>query len=399
MSYFGHGVPMERPSCPVLGGKIGASLLILLSPWFAIAQQSTPGVNAPGAGQDSSRTNVLDEHQTFITGRVQFDDGSPPNTDIKIERVCGSTVYLEGHPDSKGNFGVNLGGRSYASDSASASSKGAEGGMRGEALTSGMPGAKLMTERDIYGCELRAAYPGYRSDGINMTSRRSFDQPDVGTIILHRIAGIQGTTISFTSAQAPKEAKHAFDKGATQESKKDWKAAANSFHDAVKIYPQYAAAWFELGRLEQAQNRLDQARQFYERALQEDPKYTSPYERLALLAIQEGKWEEAARISQKGLDLNSVEFAGLWYYNAVSLYNLHKVDLAAQSADKAVNLDRFRKFPEAQLLLAGVLTEQRKYAAAVLHLRAYLEEVPGAPNAGELRKKLAALEPLVAAQN
>src|SRR5580658_8791601 len=91
-------------------GKAGAALLIVASPWLAIAQVRTPGVNAPGSGQDSSRTNVLDEHQTFITGRVQFDDGTPPNSDIVIERICGSTVFIEGHPDTKGNFGVNLGG-------------------------------------------------------------------------------------------------------------------------------------------------------------------------------------------------------------------------------------------------------------------------------------------------
>jgi tetratricopeptide (TPR) repeat protein len=351
--------------------------------------------------QDASRPNVLDEHQTYLVGRVQFDDGTPPNTDIVIERICGSTVYVEGHPDSKGNFGVNLGGRSALPDGANASGKGSpDGGLHGaDALTSGIPGAKLMTDRDIYGCELRAAYPGYQSEGITMTSRRSLDQPDVGTIILHRIAGIQGTTISITSAQAPKEAKRAFDKGAAQERKNDWKGAANSFHAAVKTYPQYAAAWFELGRIDQAQNHLAQARQFYDRALQADPKYASPYEQLALLAIQEGKWEEGARISQKGLDLNSVEFAGLWYYNAVSEYNLHRLDLAAVSADKAINLDRLRKFPEAQLLLAGLLTQQGKYSGAVLHLRAYLEEVPNAPNADMLRKKLAALEPLVTAQN
>lgn len=384
----------------VFGGKIGAALLIFVSPWPAIAQRATPGVNSPGAGQDASRPNVLDEHPTFITGRVQFDDGTPPNTDIVIERICGSKVFVEGHPNSKGNFGVNLGERSSTSEGASASSQTpADGGTRGEALTSGMPGAKLMTERDIYGCELRAAYPGYRSEGIKMTSRQSFDQPDIGTIILYRIAGIQGTTISFTSAQAPKEAKRAFEKGITQERKNDQKGAANSFHAAVKIYPQYAAAWFELGRIEQAQAHRDPARQFYEKALQADPKYTSPYEQLALLAIQEGKWEEGARISQQGLDLNSVEFAGLWYYNAVSQYNLHKLEPAALSADKAVNLDRLRKFPEAQLLLAGLLTEQGKYAGAVQHLRVYLEEVPNAPNADMLRKKLAALEPLVTAQN
>jgi len=382
----------------LLGRTTGAVLLMLVAASPVYPQRGLPQSSAPATVMEDSRPNVLDEHQTFITGRVQFDDGSPPNADIVIERICGSTVYIEGHPDAKGNFAVNLGGRSSVSDGASAANQTETGGnMRGDALTAGMPGAKLMTERDVYGCELRASYPGYQSEGLTMTSRRSFDQPNVGTIILHRIAGIQGTTISLTSAQAPKEAKHAFAKGMKLESKAQWEAAAKSFRLAVKAYPQFAAAWFELGRIEHTQQHLDAARQLYHRALQADPKYASPYEQLALLAVQQGKWEEGARISRQGLDLNAIEFPGLWYYNAVCQYNLHNLGQAAQAAEKAVNMDRLRKFPEAQVLLAGAFAEQGNYAGAVTHLRAYLDEAPGARNADMVRQNLAALEPLAAA--
>lgn len=391
---------MVHRSCLVKCGTAGAVFLMVAGAWPAPAQR-TEGITTPSpvGSPDTSRTNVLDEHQTFLTGRIQFDDGSPPSTAVVIERICGSTLYVEGHPDAKGNFGVNLGGRS-ATESISASDKSSSGGgMRGEALTAGIPGAKLMTERDIYGCELRASYPGYRSDSITLTSRRSFDEPNVGTIILHRIAGIQGTTISVTSALAPKDARRAYDKGIKLEGKASWQPAAAAFQTAVKVYPQYAAAWFELGKLEHAQNHLDQARQLYGRALQADPKYASPYQRLALIAVQESKWEEGARISRQGLDLNSIEFADLWYYQAVCQYNLHMFDVAGQAAQKTIDLDRFRRFPEAQLLLAGILTQQGNYAGAVLHLRAYLSEAPEAANAAMVRTNLAAIEPLAAARH
>jgi hypothetical protein len=66
---------------------------------------------------------------------------------------------------------------------------------------------------DLIGCEIRAALPGFRSDLVNLIGRRSFDNPDVGTIVLHRLGNVEGTTISVTSLRAPKDARKAFEKG------------------------------------------------------------------------------------------------------------------------------------------------------------------------------------------
>ena len=62
------------------------------------------------------------------------------------------------------------------------------------------------------GCELRASLAGFRSDVVNLSGRRMFDNPDVGTIILHRQANVEGTTISRTTLEAPKDARKAYDK-------------------------------------------------------------------------------------------------------------------------------------------------------------------------------------------
>src|SRR5205809_80391 len=66
------------------------------------------------------------------------------------------------------------------------------------------------SERDLMGCEIRAALPGFRSDVVNLSGRRAFDNPDVGTIVLHRLANVEGVTISAVSLQAPKDAKKAY---------------------------------------------------------------------------------------------------------------------------------------------------------------------------------------------
>src|SRR6185436_8850699 len=88
-----------------------------------------------------------------------------------------------------GNEGGGIGGRSQ-------SDVGGFGGSR-----SGP------SERDLMGFEIRASLPGFRSDVVNLSGRRAFDNPDLGTIILHRMGNVEGTTISATSLNAPKDAK------------------------------------------------------------------------------------------------------------------------------------------------------------------------------------------------
>ncbi len=55
-------------------------------------------------------------------------------------------------------------------------------------------------------CELRAVMAGFRSDAVNLFNKQLADNPDVGAIVLHRIAGVEGTSVSATSAMAPKDA-------------------------------------------------------------------------------------------------------------------------------------------------------------------------------------------------
>ena len=117
------------------------------------------------------------------------------------------------------------------------------------------------------GCELRAALAGFRSDGVNLGMRHSLDNPDVGTIVLHRMANVEGSSISATSAMAPKDAKKAYEKAMNDLKKDKWDDADKELSKAVDIYPKYAAAWYQLGFVQQHQNNLDAARKSYAQAL------------------------------------------------------------------------------------------------------------------------------------
>ena len=76
------------------------------------------------------------------------------------------------------------------------------------------------------------------------------DNPDLGTILMHREAPGEGSTVSATSLNAPKAARKAFEKGQELLKKNKPADAREEFEKAVQIDQVYAAAWCELGKLQ-----------------------------------------------------------------------------------------------------------------------------------------------------
>src|ERR1700721_2942159 len=90
-------------------------------------------------------------------------------------------------------------------------------------------------DRMLQNCELRAKLPGFRSQSVMLAGRRPMDNPDLGTILLHREAPGEGSTVSVTSLNAPKAARKAFDKGIELLKKKKLPDAREALEEHVKI--------------------------------------------------------------------------------------------------------------------------------------------------------------------
>ena len=143
------------------------------------------------------------------------------------------------------------------------------------------------------GCDLQAKLAGYRSQTVPLAGRRAMDNPDVGTILLHRNGPAEeGKTISAVSLAAPKDAKKAYEKGLDALKKKKFEDAQKNFEKAVEVYPKYATAWYELGMLQAGQGKMDMARKYFDTALEHDPKFVKPYLQISILELQSQKWQE-----------------------------------------------------------------------------------------------------------
>jgi tetratricopeptide (TPR) repeat protein len=327
-----------------------------------------------------------------------LEDGTPPPRPAAIERVCGTNRRTEGHTDSKGYFSIELGNPVLEpQQDASTDGFGTFGGALGNPAVS-VPHRVVIAEQQLMYCELRVDLPGYQSQSFSLATRTPMDDPNIGTVLLHRIGESEGSTVSATTLAAPKKAKRAFDKGIELARKNKLEEAQTNLQKAVELYPRYAAAWCELGRVQAAQNNPDAARQSFDQSINADAQYVPPYIQISMLVASARRWQELAEVTDKALKLDSFNYPEEFLLNAVAHYNLHHVEAAEQSARRAEKLDTRHQYPQVSRLLGVILAGRRDYTTAANAFRDYLKFAPGAKDADAVRSQLADIEQLAAAR-
>jgi tetratricopeptide (TPR) repeat protein len=244
----------------------------------------------------------------------------------------------------------------------------------------------------LEGCTIQAFAAGFGSNSVTITERNLRDDPNVGTITIFRKEGRDlGTAVSDTGRSAPEEASKTFEKARKEYFERKTDRAESDLEAVVKIDPQFADAWFELGNIQQATNR-DEARNSYAKALAADPKFVLPYEELAFMDAQEGKWQQVLIDTSHQVQLDPVGTKQTWYYDAMANFELKNFDAAQASALKSVALDPQHTIPTSERLIAVILAKKGDYAGALDHLRKCLAYTAPGPDANLLKKQIAMLQ-------
>ena len=360
--------------------------------------QANPSLGAGGGvhGVDSSRP-------LYISGRIIMEDGSAVSPNLAVQRVCGGISKTVAYTDSKGRFSFQWNDRGALMADASDAGSGVSGSRPsrsgfGSAQSAG--GANALAA-DPFGnrmmnCELRASLAGYRSDTVDLFNRRTADSPDIGVIVLHPVAGVEGTSVSVTSMLAPKDARKAYENGLAALLKQKRADAAKDFEKAVAEYPKYADAWVSLGKLRLEERQTAPGREALQKARDADPKLVTPWVELGLLAATDARWDEAAKDLDRGVELDPVDFPQAWYVDAVAHYNLKQYDAAERSARSALKLDPRHAIPRSEYLLGMVLAEKKDYAGAYTELSAYVKLAPNAPDLEQVKSQMGEFEKLLA---
>jgi tetratricopeptide (TPR) repeat protein len=326
-----------------------------------------------------------------LSGKVVIDDGTELTEAAIIQSICMGNIRNEGYTDSKGGFSIDLqnGASGAAVQDVEANSQSGPGmGSGGLYNSSGR-------RRDLRQCTLQAVLPGFTSQNIELASKvNETGNANVGTLVLHRMGKVEGLTISATSAAAPGKAKKEFQKGREDGAKAKWDSAQQHFAKAVEIYPKYAVAWNELGRVQLRNNDVAAATTSFQHAIEADASYVSPYGGLADIAVKAQQWKQLVDVTDKLLALNPVSFPAYWYDNALGHLFLKNLDDAEKSAMRGLSADPQHQVPRLEYLLGMILAQKRDYPGALTHVQNYLRLSPNAQDRETVEKQVAELQRL-----
>jgi hypothetical protein len=343
----------------------------------AATTQSDASSANPNSTNDVSKSTNLNRLVSdgrpgdYFTGKVALASGALPWDPITVTMACHGADRVTTATDAKGGFviaaGLNAGGAAPTQD------------------------AKPKFGNETIGCTVQAHLAGFASSTLTISNRNVQDTPELGTISLKHEAGSEGAGLSSTTAEAPKDAVKSFEKARGEWLDKKPDRAQKDLEKAVQIYPQFAEAWYQLGKLQQVAKSAD-AYNSFSKAAAADPKFSLPYEHMAQLAVESQKWDDLAGATAHALELNPQGSAWLWYYDALGNYKLGKADRAESSATKALAADPQHQVLVTEQLLAVILAGKGDSAGALAHLKNSLTYLPPGPNADLVKQQVAQLE-------
>jgi tetratricopeptide (TPR) repeat protein len=305
----------------------------------------------------------------MISGRVVLGDGGEPGADITVQRICGSAVSGEARTDPSGRFTLPraAGNRTQATDVSRSSTP------------------------SIWGCELRATASGYQTADLPLGNGRSADPGDV-LIVLHRVGAMGRMTISATFLLAPRNARKSYDNGLEALRRHSPDLAQKDFAEAVRLYPRFAAAWLELGKVYEQREHRAEARDAYAKAIAADGQYLFPYQRLYRMDVRESRWQEAVEATNRVLRLDPYEFSEAYYFNAVGNLELNQLDAAEHSARESAKLEGAQAEPRGNYVLGVILWRKGDLAGAEEKMQAFLDGAPVGPEQASAQKMLVDIE-------
>jgi len=341
------------------------------------APASPNAENASGMGKYAN-WDTLQAHQRgslVFQGKVVVEGGTLPWDPIPVVVRCNGATKFNTVTDPKGAFQI-------AAPPASSE------------VTPGQAASNKPNPAQLIGCEVRADLEGFHSTILTIANQTIMDNPDIGTISLKMDERAKGSVVSPTTTAAPKDALKDFDKARNEEQNKHPDSAEHDLEKAVKGDPQFAEAWYQLGKLEEAARPKDAAAA-YAKATAADPQFLPPYEHIAALAAQEKRWQDVVDATGQALKLDPAGSPQIWYYSAVGNFNLGHQSVAETSATTALAMDPNHIAPNTEQLLAVILAARRDYAGALGHLKNCLTYLPPGPNADLVKQQVAQLEKIV----
>ncbi|MGA3371051.1 MAG: tetratricopeptide repeat protein [Terracidiphilus sp.] len=340
------------------------------------ARDPSSMVGSGGTGGNFNQMLSQQKGSMHFMGKVVVVEGSLPWDPIPVVVKCDGKTRYNAVTDTKGAFDIQPAARESE-------------------VVANRNDPKRPTPAALVGCKVSAVLDGFESSTITLANRTLEDDPNVGTITLRQDARATGSIVSPTSLSAPTDARKEADKARSDEVDGSLGSAKKHLQKAVSLYPQYAEAWYQLGKLEEKDKPQD-ALAAFKKAAALDPKFIPPYDHIAALAAAQQKWQDVADAANHALQLNPEGTPQIWYWSAVGNFNIGDKELAETAALTALSMDPGHvAAPKTEDELAVIQAARGKYKEALEHVRNALTYTTG-PDADLMQQQVAQLEKIVA---
>jgi hypothetical protein len=297
---------------------------------------------------------AAENYPLIVRGKVTMPDGTPPPFTAGIERICSDSQGSAPGPttDTKGEYLWRM-------------------------------DVDPMRSR---ACFIRATHTGYVSTTVDVSALNGYTATvtTLDTLVLTGRSSDPYAIVSSDNnvpgrAQGPwKAAMKALDSS-------NFPEAAAQMQAAVAAAPKFAVGWHALGVVQEKQQKLAEARDAYEHAVEADPKMFQAYVTLARLCLKTKDWQGAAKAADALIKADSKKtIPEIYLHQAVARYGLKDLDGAAASAQEAIQ----RKVPRAEYVLGRTLEAKGDAAGAREHITKYLEQDKATPDAELIRTHL-----------
>ncbi|MGH9668487.1 MAG: tetratricopeptide repeat protein [Terriglobales bacterium] len=199
-----------------------------------------------------------------------------------------------------------------------------------------------------------------------------------------------GAVIAASEINVPSKAQKEYQFGAEALMRHDWETAQQHLEKAVELYPQYGAAYNDLGVVFMNTGARAKGRASFEKAIEVDGRKAAAYVNLAKINYAEGKWEVVKELLKKALPVDPA--------NPEALTILAQVQLITGDLDEALaNARKVHSLPHEHLAVAHwvaakALVAQRRPDEAIVEYIVFLRESPNGPSAEAARTALAELQ-------
>ncbi|HKX29561.1 MAG TPA: tetratricopeptide repeat protein [Blastocatellia bacterium] len=189
--------------------------------------------------------------------------------------------------------------------------------------------------------------------------------------------------------EVPKSARKAYEKGLKLAQEKKPEEAVKQLELAVREFPEYLQALNKLGEQYLQLKKVAEAQATFEQALAVNPKYALPHINLGLIHTAQRRFADAITEFETGNRLDdSFPISHLNLGLALMSNTPPDFDRAEKEMTRALDLGG-KSFAYARLYLFNLNLRRKTVDKAVEQLEAYLKEVPDAPDAQEVRERLA----------